>query len=527
MRYPQKAYLRVNSFLDAMAVTPQQSLSYRLLGLASTREQAAGETASFRNGIRLAKLPVIDPAASAKWDQWVAARVATRDGAMSAAMKDAGLGAPVPGLADMNGQGSFFSCAPYGTCWEPKNGWNGETDKLAQVESLSDVTSAAPVGTRSAATPPQPMDLAHELELEGWYLSPDSRAFLASHPGVILSTEDYAFACSGMAVEYLVARDPVTGAQRIVGTQDQAGSYWQFGIRPARVGYSRLGLHPYVGIYPGLFPYLGNYPWNWAVCHTGAWIRWHRRYVWVAGEKRHHHPPIKWVKNGRTEGFVPIHPRDVAGKPPINMKDGVLRPGKKDDSVLRLERVDYDEGKPTKLLAEPPREFRGEFVEPLEVVAAPKAEAYSAYGGSLVSAMASSFAKGSTVGRAAGEGNGFAAGNRGTPITFDRKSQSFVMAMPAMQGGRPSTVVEPLAKRSESFQASSSMTRSSNSNTVSSPASYANAGSNSRPSAPAASYSPPPSYNAGAAAYHPSYSAPSGGGGSSGGSSAAAAPAHK
>jgi hypothetical protein len=239
-------------------------------------------------------------------------------------------------------------------------------------------------------------------------------------------------------------------------------------------------------------------------------------------------------------GFVPIHPRDVAGKPPINLKDGLLRPGKKDaadGAVPRLERVDFDEGKPTKLLAEPPRELRKEYVEPLQTAAAPKAEAYSAYGGALVPVMASTMAKGSAIERAAGPVRENATAREGTPISFDRKSQSFMMATPVMQGGRPSTVVAPVMPRSESSQGrsgeASSMMRGSNagggeSRPAQNSSSYSNAGSASRSSAPAPSYSPPPSYNAGASeASHPTFSAPSGGGSSGGGSPAAAAPAHK
>ena len=36
-------------------------------------------------------------------------------------MKASGLTSPIPGLAELKGQGTFFDCAPYGTCWEPKS----------------------------------------------------------------------------------------------------------------------------------------------------------------------------------------------------------------------------------------------------------------------------------------------------------------------------------------------------------------------------------------------------------------------
>ena len=46
-------------------------------------------------------------------------RVAQRDAAVARVMEASGLTQPIPGMADMDGQGKFFDCAPYGTCWEP------------------------------------------------------------------------------------------------------------------------------------------------------------------------------------------------------------------------------------------------------------------------------------------------------------------------------------------------------------------------------------------------------------------------
>ena len=60
-----------------------------------------------------------DSGAFAEWDKWVADRVAQRTAATADVMKEAGLTTPLPGLAGMKGQGTFFACAPYGTCWEP------------------------------------------------------------------------------------------------------------------------------------------------------------------------------------------------------------------------------------------------------------------------------------------------------------------------------------------------------------------------------------------------------------------------
>ena len=58
---------------------------------------------------------------------------------MSDAMKAAGLTAPVPGLDALNGQGQFFACEPYGTCWEPTNGWAGKPANVAEVRPATAV----------------------------------------------------------------------------------------------------------------------------------------------------------------------------------------------------------------------------------------------------------------------------------------------------------------------------------------------------------------------------------------------------
>jgi hypothetical protein len=48
-----------------------------------------------------------DPGAFAEFDKWVADRVAQRAAAMAEVMKAAGLTSPLPGLADMKGQGGL------------------------------------------------------------------------------------------------------------------------------------------------------------------------------------------------------------------------------------------------------------------------------------------------------------------------------------------------------------------------------------------------------------------------------------
>ena len=114
------------------------------------------------------------------------------------------------------------------------------------------------------------------------------------------------------------------------------------------------------------------YPYRWAVCHTGSWIRHEGRYVWVTGIKRHHHCPVHWVKSGRTVGYVPIHPGDVKGKPPLGLKDGVVHPVDKHGDKAQL----VASGGPVKVLSEVPKEFRQPATVPLERAEAPRAQCH-------------------------------------------------------------------------------------------------------------------------------------------------------
>jgi len=544
MLYPHKAYLRVNSFLDAIAVTPQKNVAW-----SAALENAVGKTITVHDGQQVST-PEMDTDAMAEWDKWVAQRVSARDAQLASAMKDAGVTEPIPGLADLNGQGKFFPCAPYGTCWEPTDGWNGHATEVAKVVTQPAVQGnqqpAAQDNTQPAAPIERvaPSDDQQATPVAGNVLavptpfeqSKKGQAYLASHPGATMWTEDYTMPCVEYPIADLKAIDPVTGKEMVVDSMiDSSAPYTFLG------GYPRLG-PPYYGGGPYLFAgYSGmiNSPWDWAVCHDGGWIRWRHHYVWVAGTKRHHKPPVRWVKTGRQVGYVPLHPKDVAGKPPINLKDGIILPAKKGEAIT-VKRTDFKEGKPVELLAQAPKEFRSTEVEPLKIANAPQEEAYSAFSAlGWKSAMAT---KGKTKSSFDSATN-FAMKAPGAPMTFNRKTQSFVVAQPETQSDRTSKVEIPVGGRVGSVQASgngSSVMRSvapreeqsyngaqgrptttgSTSNAGSSARTYTPApsynsgpGNNTRPSAPAQTYSAPAqSYSAPARSYSPppapSYSPP-------------------
>ena len=551
--YPKKAYLRVNSYLDAIAVTPQQNVPWY-----APLEERVGKTVTVHNGQQVAA-PEMDTVAMAEWDKWVAQRVSARDAVLSAAMKDAGLTEPIPGLAEMDGQGKFFACAPYGTCWEPSAGWGGDKAELAQAETHPATASgsasaqeetqpAAPVERVAPSDEQAPPAVAGAQKATG---QSAADAYLASHPGATLRTEDYIFPCSEFAVRDLIAMDPVTGKEKIVGSEFVTDGYpyfagWPYTVGfphrmsgPLRVSESLWGFDEFNG-------FNGYEPWDWGVCHAGSWIRWQHRYVWVAGTKRHHRRPVRWVKHGRTVGYVPVHPKDVKGKPPINLKDGIFKPTKKGDSIL-VARADFKEGKPVALMSEAPKEFRKPFLQPLERAEVPHAEAYSAHAsvaGKGTAIAASAAGKGTATGSSpiiakgtVKAGSAMEAGvpmrQPGMPINFDRKTQSFTVARTVTENGRPATVVQTIGRggNSASGARGSSYGSAPNSGGAQSrPGSYSgsvsNGGGASRTYTPAPTYSPPArSYSPPAQSYSPparSYSGGgsggSGGGGGGGGS---------
>jgi hypothetical protein len=370
VHYPSRPFARINSYIDAMKVTAEGNATFHLDG-SLTKENLTGQTATYRSGHleSLAPSPE-DTKAFADWDHWVNQRVTARDAAQAAMMKEANLASPLPGLADMQGQGRFFSCAPYGTCWEPSHGWSGAQPAAESPDTDTMQVLPGHLDNRSAT-------FLQVAQVSGSAPAGTER----------LIVDDDLFPCSPLRVQRMITTDPTTGARL---TTDLGGV-------------------------------LVRSPYDWTVCHTGSWIRRQHRYAWVAGTKRHHICPVHWVKYGHAQGFVPIHPRDVAGKPPLNLQHGVfVSTDKRGDT---LERVAFNPSTSVKLLGGPPKAFERPYVEPLQRTEEPRLEAHLAK-----------------------DGNGAvkAAGPRpiGTPITFDHKSQSFVMARQVTQGGKTTTIAE-------------------------------------------------------------------------------------
>lgn len=378
VQYPYRTVLRVNSYLDAMALTTQEFANLHLGAMA--KPTSKGQTITYSRGHIIAPETSPTPSEFAEWDDWVAKRIAARNSDMTATMKEAGLSSPIPGLTELKDQGTFFTCAPYGTCWQPTNGWGKSETTPAHVEAQQ---SSDPSPAQSTTSSP------HTISVQ---------ALQSAGPSAILRTEyEEPFPCSPNRIRRVIARDPLTGKDTVLRTE----------------------------IDPNSAPY------DWAVCHAGFWIHREHRYVWVAGTRRHHHCPVRWVKYGGSKGFVPLHPHDVAGKTPLNLKHGVFQTtGRKGESV---EHVAFNPDKSVKLLDTAPKEFLKPYYPPLQHAETPHLEAHLVKDGFI-------------------GGKEGAARSAGTVITFDHRSQSLVLARPVMQGGKNTTVTERFGGSSNSFR---------------------------------------------------------------------------
>ena len=379
--YPDKDYVRVESYTDAVSITPLEGADVHLTGL--PRDAAApGHTFTWVDGQLENAAGIPDQGAFAAWDKWVAGRVAERNTAMTAVMEESGLTAPIPGMAEMAGKGKFFDCAPYGTCWEPAD--NADQEETAQNQPRSQQPSQTP-----SQQPSLELAAYHPTALtsQAAQTGPDQQPQIAER--------EFRFPCIPVALRYRTARDPVTGKQTVI---------------------------------PGTL--VTPEPYDWAVCHAGSWIRHQKHYVWVAGGKRRHVDPVRWVKSGRQVAFVPLHPYDVKGQPAINARHWVFVVTARNEITVRPEK--FEPNLPIEYLKSPPREFRTAFLRPLTSAEAPRMEAHA-----FPHALSN---KAAEVSQAA------------VPIHFDPKSQSFMVAKQEMRAGRSTTVLAPMSNRYGSLQ---------------------------------------------------------------------------
>jgi hypothetical protein len=372
--YPDKDYARVQSYTDAVSITPLEGADVRLTGLPREAD-AVGRTFTWVNGQLTNAAGTPDDGAWAAWDQWVADRVAQRAAATATVLEASGLIAPIPGMAEMAGQGRFFDCAPYGTCWEPNADAAEEQASAAQPRA-------------------EPKDAQPHIELAAYHPAAQA-AHALPNPQPQVVDHEFRFPCIPASLRYRTMKDAVTGKQTVAGG---------------------MALTPE--------------PYDWAVCHAGSWVRHHKHYVWVAGGRRRHVDPVRWVKSGREVAFVPLHPFDVKGQPAINARHQVFVVSPRNEITVRAQKLETS--LPIEYLKEPPREFRTALLRPLAASEAPRMEAHAFSRTHLGAGSAQRSA---------------------TPIRFDVKSQTFLVAREQMRDGKSTTVFAPMSNRYGSLQA--------------------------------------------------------------------------
>jgi hypothetical protein len=271
------------------------------------------------------------------FDQWVAARRAEKESLLSAALKASGLSSPIPGLADLYSNGNFFSCEPYGTCWEPS------TPQTPQSAIASSATTQSPAPSGDASTSPRQSTNAPS-------------ANTAFRPTTVDIAETEWGECGTYSVHHV---------SHLANTQAELDQLFQLKARiesAQNLNLLRRG-------------------WNRQWCYDQAWIPRGRHYALVVrgpicapGKKcqpihpPHPRPHPVFVRVAGKIGFIPRHPDDFKGKPPLNLKNGVIFPAT---------RPGDSSGRTSLFVTEKP-EFLKNSVRALDIILAPTPQSVSA-----------------------------------------------------------------------------------------------------------------------------------------------------
>jgi len=301
------------------------------------------------------------------WDTWVAARVKEREAATSAALKTSGLSAPIPGLAEMYANGSFFPCEPYGTCWEPTR---QEAQQSSSPQTPAPTAQSPSLNTPNAVFQPQTVEWTARIP-----------RYCRSDAFVNVSR----VAHTPQELEELLRQKELAGRQALQGASF-SDSCLQHGVWIHHQGhYARVLTHRVPPVCVG------------------------------KGCKVVHPPRPVWVRVNGKLGFVPRHPNDVKGKPPVNLKNGIVIPaGRRGEQAQHLA---LDPSQKVKLLEKTPREFRSESRLLLPPASPPKIQAHLMQEATPAKSLA-------------------AASHASSHIVYDYKSHNFMMPANTSAGAK-------------------------------------------------------------------------------------------
>jgi hypothetical protein len=316
VRYPKKSFLRLESYLDGVAITPQAEKGEDVAndGFANIH-LGKGQSVFLRGGLPVAPASESHSISAAEWDQWVSERETKYRATLAKAVQAAGVDSGFPGLTELYAQGEFSPCAESATCWEPK---------LSQIQTSSP-TSQSPTGSAQGS-------------------GPQVKAPTKGRPDVL--TEDWVEGVCFPVWVHRVNRRDASGKMRTVSVTRSSG----------------------------------NPNWESYACSGRRFQFYRNHYVPVFPPRRHHHhhdphcPPVHWVKSHGVVGFVPAHPKDISGKPPVNLSHGIFLPVKGRD--VSFQHVDVRVADKLTVLRDAPREFRTDTALNAPRVDAPQIQAH-------------------------------------------------------------------------------------------------------------------------------------------------------
>lgn len=343
-----------------------------LPGLPDSYTTVEEESVSGRSETASGLLSVSHTQGPSDWDTWVLARVQERHAVTASALKASGLTSPIPGLVELYNRGKFFNCEPYGTCWEATE--PGDTEDDPPQSNVSAAQSAAGGRAQSSGTFP-PQTVHWEEWSQGWCTPPTLHT-----------------------------------VTRIARTPEEMQKLEERKAAAQKARYS-----------PTVYS---------SACENGYWIPYRRHFARVvtpqipphcAGAKCKpiHAPRPVWVRAGNRIGFVPAHPKDVKGKPPVNLKEGILIPPSRPGE--RTERVTPGPSQKISVLDKAPREFRSESFSQGLRVSPPEIHAH----------LVQEAGRESTLSLSA---------HATPPITYDYKSHHFLMPASIVTGEKSKEV---------------------------------------------------------------------------------------
>lgn len=112
-------------------------------------------------------------------------------------------------------------------------------------------------------------------------------------------------------------------------------------------------------------------PWTSASCYAGGYI-FQTRFIYVVG-RQHHHRHCHYVKVGGNYGYVPRHPADQKGKPPLNLKHGVLTATA--SGSVQVQRLATKSNEKVESLASVPKSYASEHFAAVDSAPRPQLQA--------------------------------------------------------------------------------------------------------------------------------------------------------